>query len=290
VLDYRLDTFLTVCEVMNYRKAAELLHITQPAVTQHIHFLEKEYQCRLFTYENHKLSKTPAALVLQEYARSMKYNEQILKEELQSEEQPEIRIGTTKTIGDYVIGDYLKNFLKKQHYSLTMIVDNTKHLLQLLDENKIDFAIVEGYFDKNKYAYQLFRREPFVGICHKNHPFAEKNIAISDFLQETLICREEGSGTRAIMEQKLKDYNESIDHFHSRICISSFKMILDLVKEGFGISFVYDVLAESDKEISKFYIEGGEIVREFNFVYLKHTNAAQKIGAFMGNTAVQGPF
>ena len=42
MLDYRMNTFLTVCDTMNYRKAAELLHITQPAVTQHIQFLEKE--------------------------------------------------------------------------------------------------------------------------------------------------------------------------------------------------------------------------------------------------------
>ena len=43
MLDHRTETFMTVCNVMNYREAAELLHITQPAVTQHIQFLEKEY-------------------------------------------------------------------------------------------------------------------------------------------------------------------------------------------------------------------------------------------------------
>lgn len=46
MLDHRTETFMTVCNVMNYREAAELLHITQPAVTQHIQFLEKEYGCR----------------------------------------------------------------------------------------------------------------------------------------------------------------------------------------------------------------------------------------------------
>lgn len=55
MLDHRTETFMAVCSVMNYREAAELLHITQPAVTQHIQFLEKEYGCRLFLYENRKL-------------------------------------------------------------------------------------------------------------------------------------------------------------------------------------------------------------------------------------------
>lgn len=43
MLDFRMQTFLTVCEEMNYTKAAERLHITQPAVSQHIHYLEQHY-------------------------------------------------------------------------------------------------------------------------------------------------------------------------------------------------------------------------------------------------------
>lgn len=282
MLDYRMDTFLTVCDVMNYRETAEILHITQPAVTQHIHFLEKEYGCKLFTYQNKKLEKTASATILEEYARSMKYNEQTLKEEILSKTYQEYKIGTTKTIGDYVIGDYVKHFLAQGTHPLTLIVDNTEHLLHLLVENKLDFALVEGYFDKKKYNYQLFRKEPFVGICHKNHPFAGRTVAVPELLKETLICREEGSGTRAIMEQKLLDYNENIEHFANHICISSFKMILELVRENFGISFVYDVLAETDENISRFYLPGEPILREFNFVYLKNTNAEKKIQSFLG--------
>ena len=54
MLDHRIETFMAVCELMNYRKAADLLHITQQAVTQHIQFLENEYGCRLFLYEKRK--------------------------------------------------------------------------------------------------------------------------------------------------------------------------------------------------------------------------------------------
>ena len=43
MIDTRVETFLTLCRVMNYRRTAELLHMTQPAVTQHIHFLEARY-------------------------------------------------------------------------------------------------------------------------------------------------------------------------------------------------------------------------------------------------------
>ena len=78
MLDHRTETFMAVCSVMNYREAAELLHITQPAVTQHIQFLEKEYGCRLFLYENRKLIKTPAAQMLEDYLRSVQQRENFL--------------------------------------------------------------------------------------------------------------------------------------------------------------------------------------------------------------------
>ena len=64
---------------------------------------------------------------------------------------------------------------------------------------------------------------------------------------------------------------------------SSFKMILELVKENLGISFVYDVIAESEPDIAKFYLPGDDIVREFNFVYLKNTQANKKIQLFLAN-------
>ena len=74
MLDFRLHTFLTLCETMNYTRAAERLCITQPAVSQHIHFLEAHYGCRLFTYQNKTLRLTPAGETLCGLAHSLAYN------------------------------------------------------------------------------------------------------------------------------------------------------------------------------------------------------------------------
>ena len=104
---------MAVCSVMNYREAAELLHITQPAVTQHIQFLEKEYGCRLFLYENRKLIKTPAAQMLEDYLRSVQQRENFLREKIKNNGLRELRIGATKTIGDYVITDRIHDFLNQ---------------------------------------------------------------------------------------------------------------------------------------------------------------------------------
>lgn len=281
MLDHRTETFMTVCEVMNYREAAQRLHITQPAVTQHIQYLEREYGCRLFYYENRHLTKTPEAVLLEDHIRAIRQRETFLKEKLKNSGIRELKIGATKTIGDYVILDHIHQFLAQPDTALTLIVDNTEHLLNLLEQNRLDFAIVEGYFDKKRFDSQLYRKEPFVGICRKGHPFADREVSIEELLSETIIHREEGSGTRAILDEKLHGYNESLMRFHRHICISSFKVILDLVKAGFGVSFVYDILAKNDPGITSFTIAGEPIIREFNIVYLKYADVREKIGWFL---------
>lgn len=280
MLDFRLETFLSVCETMNYRKSAELLHITQPAVTQHIHHLEKSYHCKLFQYEGRRLKKTRAATILEQYARTMKVNECNMMRQLENSEIKELNIGVTKTIAQCIISKYVERFIKHEDNELSLIEDNTEHLLRLIDECKLDFALIEGIFEKNKYGHMLFSKELFVGVCAPTHPFANRAVTVSELLGETLICRENGSGTRAILENKLLDFNESITHFKRCICISSFPIILDYVKKGLGISFVYEVLAKQSG-LSTFTIQGCRIQREFNFVYPKNTGAEEKIQYFM---------
>ena len=282
MLDYRVDTFLTLCKQMNYRKTAEILHISQPAVTQQIHFLENEYGQKLFEYENRRLVKTEAADILEKYARAAKLQEQNLRQKLENSPIHNLRIGATKTIGDYYLKEDIRRYLTSSDHALTLIVDNTERLLHLLEENELDFAVVEGFFDKTSFDSILLRREPFVGICRKDHPFAGREVTMEELLKETIIHREDGSGTRAILEQELSGYNESLQRFQRHICISSFNIILDLVKQGFGVSFVYNILADSDPALAKFSIRDESVVREFNVVYLKYADMEEKIGLFFG--------
>lgn len=285
MLDYRMDTFLTLCELLNYRETVQVLHITQPAVTQHIQHLEHHYGCKLFTYENRKLAKTPESAVLEEYARAARFNESAMRQRLEKKTAVELRLGATKTIGDYVIGDFVRAYLKSENHGLELIVDNTVHLLGMMEDNRLDFAIIEGYFDKNRFGWQRFRTEPFVGICRREHPFCGREISVEELLAETIIHREAGSGTRDILERKLQGYNESLERFPRKICISSFKLILEMVKAGLGVSFVYQVLADSDPELGKFTLQGEPILREFDIVYLKHTDPTEKIRLLLGEDA-----
>ena len=82
MLDFRIDTFLSVCRHMSYTKAAEELHITQPAVSQHIHCLEMDYHAKLFRYAGKKLSLTDAGSLLLNTAITMKHDDVHLRDQL----------------------------------------------------------------------------------------------------------------------------------------------------------------------------------------------------------------
>ena len=279
MLDYRILTFLKLCETMNYRITAEELNMTQPAVTQHIHYLEEEYKCKLFIYNRKKLEKTNQAILLEEYARSAYYNEIYLKRKIKSENKIKINIGATKTIGEFVIGEKIKKLVKNEKYDISLTIDNTEKLIKLMELNKLDFILVEGIFNKDKYGYRLYKKDEFIGICSKNHKFNGKSIKFEELFKEDIIIREEGSGTRGIFEQFLSENSFSLEFFKKKITINNFNLIKELVSANCGISFVYNSVVNKNDDIGKFYFKN-KIEREFNYLYLKNTTAKELVDFF----------
>ena len=285
-MDPKLHTFLTLCQTMNYRLAAEQLHLSQPAVTKQIQSLEQALQTKLFLYDGHTLHKTEKCLLLERYAISQQYQFQELQLAIADKKRLKLRVGATKTIGDYVLIDAIKDYLRDPGHELSLVVDNTKHLLQMLDENRLDFAVIEGTFSKTKYDSYLLRMEPFVGICAKDSPLSGKHLTIEDLLKETIIVREEGSGTRRIFEERLTASGYGLNDFSREVSISSFVSIKALVAVGVGISFLYrSVVADAD-DIGTFTIDGITEPHPFHVVYTRNTNAKNYAEQFLGELEV----
>ena len=272
-MDPKLHTFLTLCQTMNYRLAAERLHLSQPAVTKQIQSLEQSLQTKLFTYDGHMLHKTEECLLLERYAVSQQYQFKELQLAIADKKRLKLRIGATKTIGDYVLIDAIKEYLRDPSHEISLVVDNTKHLLQLLDENQLDFAVIEGRFSKTKYDSYLLRMEPFVGICAKNSPLCGKQVTIEDLLSQTIIVREEGSGTRRIFEERLAASGYELGDFYREVSISSFVSIKALVASGIGISFMYQSVISKENNIGTFAVYGLTEPHPFHVVYTRNTNA-----------------
>ena len=280
-MEQKLETFLVLCRTLHYGRAAEQLHLSQPAVSKHIQALESQYGVQLFSYTGRRLTKTRQGEILEQYAESLQYNEERLLEQLRKEPRRILRVGATKSIGDYVLLPYIQRFLSQSQNRIELLVDNAAHLLELLNQGKLDFVVSEGIFDRQHYDWMLFRNEPYVGICSKNHPFAGKIIPVSELFTERVILREKGSGTREILERTLLAEGYDADAFAEQICISSFEIIKTLVSDGGGISFLYEAVVKDDERLGRFLCPPLTGNHEFNVVFLKNTDAGQTAGHFL---------
>ncbi len=275
MLDNRLQTFLTLCETCNYTKTAQKLNMTQPAVSQHIQFLENYYQVILIAGKGKNFSLTEEGKALWQHVRTLNANsERILpllhriKNQVKS-----LNFGATLTIGEYTVPPILYQIFKEDpETNILMFVENTHILQKMLWEGKIDFALLEGHFNQNQFEFKIISNEIFIGVCSPENKIASKTINLGELLEQNLILREPGSGTRDILEQALYNQNLSIKDFKRKIEIGNMNIIKELCHKNVGITFMYREAIK--KEISQGYlkeisIRDFNISHPFNFVYLK---------------------
>ena len=280
-MDQKLQTFLTLCRMMNYRRAADELHLTQPAVTKQIQSLEAQYGVKLFSYDERKLRKTAQGEILERYAIGLQYNDVELERLLAQKPKTLLRIGATKSIGDYILIPEIRRFLSQPENELSFLVDNTAHLLSQLEAGELDFVILEGIFDKRRYDHFLLREEPYIGICQAGHPWSGREVPLETLFSERLILRESGSGTRNILERELTQQGYTVEAFERRVCISSFKIIRELVAGGCGVSFLYEAVVKDEPAFGHFYCPPLTGVHELNVVFLKNTGAGAYARRFL---------
>lgn len=283
MLDFRMETFLTVCQCMNFTKASQQLNITQPAVSQHIRFLEKHYNTKLFRYEGKKLRLTGAGEILRNASLTMMHDELSIQDEMhKADEQEEIRFGATRTVGDVLMGKILQQYLQQYPEArIHMEVENTHDLLERLDDGRIDFALVEGFFKKTEYDFRKYSTENYIGVCSPAYPFRKKPERMEDLFRERLLLREEGSGTREVLERSLESQNLSIEDFEHTVELGSLHTIKELTKGGCGITFLYEVAVQEELEngtLVRIPLKNFSVSHEFTFIWRRGSIYADRYG------------
>ena len=285
MLDFRIYTFIAVCQYMNFTRAAESLSITQPTVSQHIRWLEKEYGTPLFRYEGKKMFLTEAGQQILSVATTMVHDEEFLRKTVRAAGgRRQLRLGTTLTIGETLVADRVEAYLKDHPEDRIMVeVANTRRLTELLDQGNIDFALVEGYFEKKEYDYAVYSRERYICVCG---PGTARRLAaaqakkekgsgvpeVRDLLGENLLVREEGSGTREILEKNLKEKNYGLEDFANLIQISNISAIKSLAEADCGITFLYERAVQAELasgSLVEVRLQDFDIWHEFCFIWRK---------------------
>lgn len=275
MLDFRHQTFLTLCSCNSFTKAAQLLHITQPAVSQHIKYLEEFYECKLFEIVNRNIILTHQGELLKEFAMTVFSDSKHFKENICSVQTDTMQFsfGATLSIGEYVMPEILSRLLTKfPEMKIHMSVSNTQVLLEQLNKGELDFIVVEGLFDKSEYDSTLFSLEKFIPVCSPKSEFANKEVSFQEVTRSRLILREQGSGTREIFENILQKNNYSLHAFSRIIEIGNMAAIKKMVSNDLGITFLFEVVGKKeieDKSLSVINVPGFFEQREFNFVLLK---------------------
>lgn len=275
MLDFRIDTFLKVCQSMNFTQAARELNLTQPAVSQHIKFLEKKYQTPLFIRDKKKLRLTKGGQMLLSALKSVKSDEKALTKRMSESlsGKQSLIFGATMTIGEYLIAPMIADYIKANpHTDFHIRYGNTQTLLKELQEGSLHFAIIEGYFSSKDYNVSLLKFDEYIGVAAKEHKFSKPIHTLTDLTSERLITREKGSGTREILSRSLALKNLSINDFENIVEVENIHAIVDLLCHDCGISFLYKSAVEAKIEegiLRKIPLSDFMIMHEFTFLWNK---------------------
>ena len=262
MLDWRTDTFLDVCKTLNYTHTAKRLSITQPAVSQHIAWLEQQIGAKLFERKGRTISLTQAGELAYHVLQSQRNDEIHLREEIAAltSSQFSLTIGATLTAGEYLLAAPLARWCAAHpSIDVRVIVEDTAHLLAQLDTGELDCALVEGIFDSSRYTWKCWSHERM--ICVKGTPATKESAKKPDkapktfrnLLHQTLLIREVGSGSRAILEAALARQNLTPSSFDRTIEVKSLGMAREMAASGLGITFAYEPAVASSIKAGLLY-------------------------------------
>lgn len=184
-----------------------------------------------------------------------------------------LTIGSTLSIADYYLPSILGEYLTISQQRCQIFVNNTKTLVQKIIDGEVDCAFVEGQFDLRLFDYHLFKNERFILVAKKDHSLANRIIQFEELLSYPLFIREQGSGTRNILENYLLQIIYDIFSFKKVIEVQSLTMIKKILLDTYGISFLYEgvVKEELNKgQLIQLQLENFDLIRPMHFIYLKN--------------------
>lgn len=275
-MDFRLKVFKTVAEQLSFTKASKILFISQPAVTKHINELEKQFGKALFNRHGNSISLTKEGKVCLEYTnRILSLYETLEKEftDLDGALPSKINLAASTTIAQYILPSLLAKF-KTAHpdTTITLINQNSDRIEELILEKKSDLGLVEGNSNNPLLHYQPFVRDEIVFTCRVgNKWFAGGELQLKELISLPLIIREQGSGTRKILEKSLGEKDLDIKDFNIQIELGSTESIKNylIASDGYAFLSIHSIAQELKNNIlTVIDIKNLEIHRTFQFVSL----------------------
>jgi len=241
--DRRLQVFHTVAGVLSFTKAAEILNMTQPAVTFQVRQLEEDFNTRLFDRAHNRISLTKAGELVLGYADKIieHYNEMHESvKEMTGDNTGLITIGASTTIAEYMLPGLLGDFQTRfPEVLIRLKVANTDVIVTMVEDNTIDLGVVEGAVNNQLLLVEGCQFDHMVAIVAPGHKLAsQQRVTAAELTAYPFILREDGSGTRSVIENYLRDQGLDQNELNCPFELGSTEAIKGAVEAGMGVSIV----------------------------------------------------
>ncbi|EGL18987.1 LysR substrate binding domain protein [Paenibacillus sp. HGF7] len=276
---HQLHIFYTVAEKGSFSHAAQALHMTQPAVTMQVQSLEDHFGIKLFHRSTKKIELTEAGRTLIPYAR--KCVELIRETEnamtgFTAMAEGRLQLGASLTMGEYILPRLLGPFRKEYpNISVAMKVMNTTQILDEIFAHQLTFGLVEAPIQHPDVHTEAILSDELKLIVPAGHPLAEMDtIRMEDVFQYPFVLREEGSGTRRVMEEELERRGIACSGMDIVMELGSTGAIKSAVEAGLGVSILSQSSVKHEVRLGILKIkeiEGVSFSRSFYAIYLNST-------------------
>jgi DNA-binding transcriptional LysR family regulator len=244
----RIETFLRAAQYLNFSEAARVLHLSQPTVSHHIKTLEQELGVTLFERQGAAIKLTDAGRLMLPWAKRMLRDSIELQEMMESLKEGlagDLIIACSTTAGKYILPQLSARFSIRHPNIQTQLLRCTPtSVIPNLLERDAHLGVVSYEIPGKDIELQEFFKDSIVFIVPKNHPFASReNINPEDLLGESIIMRENTSGTRKVVLSELAKCDISLEDLSVFMEIGNAEAIVHTVAAGNGISFVSKLAA-----------------------------------------------
>ncbi|MDH5444831.1 MAG: selenium metabolism-associated LysR family transcriptional regulator [Gammaproteobacteria bacterium] len=274
--DRRLQVFHTVARLLSFTKAAEELHMTQPAVTFQVRQLEEQFNTRLFDRTHNRISLTDAGKRVYDCAERIfeLYAEMDNSvRELTGDISGVLILGASTTVAEYMLPALLGDFKDKNpEVTIRLKVANTDGIVSMVENNSIDLGVVEAPVNNKNLVVEKCRMDQLVVIVPPNHVLtSETSISLEKLIQHPFICREEGSGTREVMIEHMNDEGLNTNDLNVAMELGSLEAIKGAVEAGMGVSILSRATISKELKLGSLVAINLDppINRPFSFVHQK---------------------
>lgn len=270
-----LKGFITIANTGSFSKAAQLLFISQPALSQNIKQLEAHFTTDLMKRTSHSFSLTEAGQLLYKHAVNLVAMSDLMEKDmkaLRSCSDDTLLVGATSVIGGYSVPCSIFIF-KKKHPDATIKLNlgNRSQVLDHLQKGLIDIAIVEGDMPNDNFIVHEIHAEEMVVVATNVEQWkTHQHLSLEDFLKVPLIIREEGSATRWAIERTFHKAGIPMQSLNIVMELNSIEAIKAAVEAGNGVSILPRVAIKKDlytKTLCPLYIEELTFSQPIHLVY-----------------------